>query len=184
MVFREVKEYIKSDLYRYSGKVSMRFFLKSYIFNRSFSYSLWFRLCKSKSPIVRLFAKFMHFRLTKKFGIQIPTSVEVGYGLYIGHEMAVVLSPTTKLGNNCNLSQFTTIGSNHGQAATIGDNVYVGPGVCIVEDVKIGDNVTIGAGSVVTKDIPDNSTVAGSPAKLISQEGPGRYINWRWPKSE
>ena len=66
----------------------------------------------------------------------------------------IIVNSSAKIGNNCNLSQFTTIGSNHGKAAQIGDNVYIGPGVCIVEDVVIGNNVTIGAGSVVTKDIP------------------------------
>ena len=84
------------------------------------------------------------------------------------------------IGNNCNLSQFTTIGSNDGKAATIGDNVYIGPGVCVVEDVTIGSNATIGAGSVVTKDIPANATAAGNYAKVLNFNNPGRYINCRW----
>ena len=44
------------------------------------------------------------------------------------------------------------------KAATIGDNVYIGPGVCCVDSVVIGNNATIGAGSVVTKNIPDDAT--------------------------
>ena len=69
------------------------------------------------------------------------------------------MNPTTIIGNNVNLSQFTTIGANGGkQAAYIGDNVYIGPNVCIIDNVKIGNNATIGAGSVVTKDIPENAT--------------------------
>ena len=51
---------------------------------------------------------------------------------------------------------------------SIGDNVFVGTGTIIMYDVKIGSNVIIGAGSVVTKDIPDNSIVAGIPARVIS----------------
>lgn len=74
------------------------------------------------------------------------------------------------------------VGSNEGQAATIGDNVYIGPNVCIVEDVMIGNNCTIGAGSVVTKDIPENTTAAGNPAKVISYKTPGRFINNMWPQ--
>lgn len=50
----------------------------------------------------------------------------------------------------------------------LGNNVFVGAGVTILYDVKIGSNVIIGAGSVVTKDIPDNSIVAGVPAKVIT----------------
>jgi serine O-acetyltransferase len=78
------------------------------------------------------------------------------------------------------LSQFTTIGSNHDNAANIGDNVYIGPSVCIVENVTIGNNVTIGAGAVVTKDIPENATVAGVPARILNYNNPGRYINNKW----
>ncbi len=77
------------------------------------------------------------------------------------------------IGNNVNLSQFTTIGANGGrQAAEIGDNVYIGPNVCIIEHVKIGNNATIGAGSVVTKDIPENATAVGNYAKVISMNNP------------
>jgi len=80
-----------------------------------------------------------------------------------------------------NLSQFTTIGANGGrQAAEIGDNVYIGPNVCIIEYVKIGNNATIGAGSVVTKDIPENATAAGNYAKVLSTNHPGSSVNRRW----
>ena len=115
-----------------------------------------------------------------KQNIQLPRKTKVGYGLYIGHNGPIVISPTAVIGNNVNLSQFTTIGSNKGQAATIGDNVYVGPNVCVVENVKIGNNVTIGAGSVVTKDIPENATAVGNYATVINYNNPGRYIGNRW----
>ena len=49
----------------------------------------------------------------------------------------------------------------------IKDNVFVGSGSVVLYDVQIGKNVIIGAGSIVTKDIPDNSVVAGVPAKVI-----------------
>lgn len=109
-----------------------------------------------------------------------PRNTKVGYGLYIGHEGSIVVNSTTIIGNNCNLSQFTTIGSNENNAAIIGDNTYIGPNVCIIENVQIGNNVTIGAGSVVTKDIPDNATAVGNYAKVINFNNPGRYINNRW----
>lgn len=37
----------------------------------------------------------------------------------------------------------------------------------IGDDVWIGGNVIVAAGAVVTKDIPDNTLVAGVPAKKI-----------------
>lgn len=126
----------------------------------------------------------MHKRLTNKYLIQIPRQTQIGYGLYIGHHMCIVVSPSAKIGNNVNLSQFTTIGSNYSNAAAIGDNVYIGPNVNIIENVTIGNNSTIGAGSVVTKDVPENSTVAGVPAKVISYKEPGRFVNRRWKLSD
>ena len=49
----------------------------------------------------------------------------------------------------------------------IGNNVFVGADTVVLPGVTIGDNVIIGANSTVTHDIPDNTVVAGSPAKVI-----------------
>lgn len=118
--------------------------------------------------------------IEKSPAVQILRKTKIGYGLYISHGGPVVVNPSTVIGNNCNLSQFVTIGSNEGKAAVIGDNVYVGPNTCIVEDICIGDNATIGAGSVVTKDIPSNATAAGNYAKVLNFNNPGRYIQNRY----
>jgi len=50
----------------------------------------------------------------------------------------------------------------------IGDNVFIGAGTSIINNVRIGSNVIIGACSLITKDVPDNCVVAGVPAKVIS----------------
>lgn len=50
----------------------------------------------------------------------------------------------------------------------IGNNTYIGNEVIIMPGVRIGNNCVIGAGAIVTKSIPDNSVVAGIPAKFIS----------------
>lgn len=49
----------------------------------------------------------------------------------------------------------------------IGNNVFIGVGSIILMNTKIGNNVIVGAGSVVHGEIPDNSVIAGSPAKVI-----------------
>lgn len=50
---------------------------------------------------------------------------------------------------------------------TFGNNVFIGAESIVLPGVTIGNNVIIGANSTVTHDIPDNSVVAGSPAKVI-----------------
>lgn len=172
--------FVKSDLYRYYGNCKFSTFCKAYIKSRTFRFQCALRLAQSERIIEKIIAEVLWYLNRTKNIIQIPLKTKIGYGLYIGHGGPIVINQTAIIGNNCNLSQFVTIGSNDGQAAIIGDNVYIGPNVCIVEDVKIADNVTIGAGSVVTKDIPVDATVAGNYAKIINYCNPGRYIKNRW----
>ena len=57
------------------------------------------------------------------------------------------------------------------------NNVFIGSNTIILPNIRIGNNVVIGAGSVVTKDVPDNSVVAGNPAKVICSFD--EYLNKR-----
>lgn len=174
-----MNKYIRSDLMRYYGKCDNGTLVKAYLGNRTFRFQCAFRLCQD-TGIKKFVGRVLYKINPMKHQIQLPQMTKVGYGLYIGHGGPIVVNPYTVIGNNCNLSQFTTIGSNYDKGAVIGDNTYIGPNVCVVEDVKIGKNVTIGAGSVVTKDIPDNATVVGNYAKVINYNNPGRFVNNRW----
>ncbi|WP_052251896.1 acyltransferase [Allofrancisella guangzhouensis] len=49
----------------------------------------------------------------------------------------------------------------------IGDDCWLGINVVVCPGVKIGKGCIIGANSVVTKDVPDNTVMAGIPAKKI-----------------
>lgn len=51
----------------------------------------------------------------------------------------------------------------------IEDNVWIGEGVAIMPNVVIGKNSIIGANAVVTKSFPENSIIAGNPAKQIKK---------------
>lgn len=50
----------------------------------------------------------------------------------------------------------------------IGDGVWLGHRVIVLQGVTIGAGAVIAAGSVVTKDIPENAIAAGVPAKVIN----------------
>ncbi len=50
---------------------------------------------------------------------------------------------------------------------TLGNDCWIGMGVCILPGVTIGDGCVIGAGSVVTHDLEPYSVAVGNPAKPI-----------------
>lgn len=147
------------------GKVKMTIWALRGV-NRPFTYSFWLRLAHEGNFIGKI-ARRVHSKLSRKWSVEIPWQCQIGKGFYIGHCYGIVINDKTSIGEYVNISQFLTIGSNHGTPATIGNHVYIGPNVCIVEDVKIGNHVKIGAGTVVIRDIPSFSTSVGNPNRII-----------------
>lgn len=69
-------------------------------------------------------------------------------------------------------SQYRSFASNekyekNDERTTIGNDVWIGYGACILRGVTIGNGAIIAAGSVVTKDVPPYAIVGGVPAKII-----------------
>lgn len=58
----------------------------------------------------------------------------------------------------------------------IGNDVWIGANVIILDGVKIGDGTIVAAGSVVTNDIPPYAIVGGVPAKIIRYRFEGTEI--------
>lgn len=174
--------YIKSDLIRYVGsdRLSVLTFAKQYFLNRGFKYQFWLRLSSCDFILLSKFAGLIRNLLSSRYMIDIYSDTDIGYGLYLGHGMGVVIHPDVKIGNNVNLSQFSTIGSKNGSTPVIGDNVYIGPNSCVLGGITIGDNVIIGAGCVVVKSVPDNAIVVGVPGEIIGYTKYNEYVNNRF----
>lgn len=115
----------------------------------------------------------------KKLGISLGFTIPInvfGPGLSIAHYGSVIVNGHAVIGKNCRIHSGVNIGRDL-EAPTIGDNVYLGPGAKLWGKIVIGNNVAIGANAVVTKDIPDGVTVAGVPAKIVSQKGSEGLVN-------
>ena len=140
----------------------------------------WLRLSNCNNLLVGGVSRFFYQILGLKYQISIQRQTKIGYGLRIVHNGPIVINVSAVIGDNVDIYQNTTIGSMFLKAAQIGNNVYIGPSVCIVENVKIGDGATLGAGAVVVKDVEEGCTVAGNPAKVISHKEPGRLVWRRW----
>lgn len=151
-----------------------------------YRFSRWV-LTKVRIPVVRqvlnLFSLVWHKLIEVTTGIDIPKHADIGKGLYIGHFGGIIVNPDVKIGDYCNLSQDITIGiGGRGEkqgCPTIGDRVFVGPGVRIIGPIAIGNDVAIGANAVVTKDLPDLAVAVGVPAKIISYRGSQDFVAYR-----
>ena len=105
------------------------------------------------------------------FGIYIPVGANIGKGFTI-HNFSGIFICEANIGENCIVMQNVTIGHLRGKPnpPTLGNNVFVAAGAKILGDVKIGNNVAVGANSVVINDVPDNCTVMGVPARIVSRK--------------
>lgn len=178
--------YIKSDLYRYSGDYKLRSFVKQYLFSEGFKYTVWLRICffSRKNRLTKKFifpiAYLFYRRYKYKFGYDISYNTEIGPGLLIFHISNIVIS-ANKIGKNFTISQGCTVGmivrDKIKEYPTIGDNVYMAPGSKIIGGVYIGDNVAVGTNCVLNKSVNENAVVVGIPGREISYKGSGDYTN-------
>jgi serine O-acetyltransferase len=109
-------------------------------------------------------------RLGEVLGFTVPLHVTAP-GFSIAHPGTVVISTLATVGRRCRLHSDVCIGELKGVAPVIGDNVWIGPGAKIFGRVTVGDGVAIGANAVVTSDVPPGVTVAGIPARIVSENG-------------
>lgn len=179
--YSDCAELIRSDYYRHNGRRAslLRIWLGG-LTRTSVGFSFWFRLSQHRGWLYPL-TKMMLHRYKRGYGLLIPERAKIGYGFYLQHCFGTVINRNAIIGNNVNMGQMTTIGSNVERAAIVGDGVYIGPGVMVVDDVTIGSGACIGAGAVVTRSVEPNTTVAGVPARQISDSSHPEYIRHPWP---
>lgn len=111
----------------------------------------------------------VNHRLATRLGFSIPKNV-FGPGLCIVHYGTIVVNPAARIGRNCRIHPSTSIGDYDG-VPTLGDNVYIGPGAKLFGNITIGNNVAIGANAVVNSSFGSNVTIAGVPARVVSEIG-------------
>lgn len=173
----DLKLYLKEDLKRFENKKPK---FKDWILHNEvwfiYQYTKHLRYVEyykntNSSKILFLYHWFRYKRLGFKLRFTIYPNT-VGPGLRIYHTGGFIhIGPKVKIGKNCTLLPGVVFGNKSEREdegiTQIGDNCYIGIDAKILGSITIGNNVIIGANSVITKDIPDNSVVAGIPAKII-----------------
>jgi putative colanic acid biosynthesis acetyltransferase WcaB len=157
--------------------------MMSIIFNEVYSignntrgriFLLFFRLATMQTNniltklLIYFFKFFYKFIIQWYLSIDIPLKTKIGHNFQLFHGLGVVIHQDVILGNNIILRQNTTIGikRDKGGAPVFKNNIDVGANVVILGHITIGSNSVIAAGSVVITDVPENSLVAGNPAKV------------------
>lgn len=101
-------------------------------------------------------------------GVAILANVVVNPDAVISDNTVLYTSCT--IDHECNISQHSYVspGCNICGRANIKTGAMIGAGAVILPGLSIGQWATVGAGAVVTANVPDNVTVVGVPARLVS----------------
>jgi acetyltransferase-like isoleucine patch superfamily enzyme len=116
-------------------------------------------------------------------GIKIGSRTGINTGAYLAGQGGITIGDDVITGPNLQIFSENHIFADLHQiikeqpltrvGVTVGNNCWIGGGVTILDGVTIGNGCVIAAGSVVTKSVPDNSIVAGVPAKVIRNRADG-----------
>lgn len=103
--------------------------------------------------------------------------MQFGHGIFINHHLTVMSIAGITIEDNVQIGpNVTLVTDNHDlqhhtilkcQPITIKQNAWLGANVTILSGVTVGKNAIVAAGAVVTKDVPDNTVVAGTPARVL-----------------
>lgn len=121
------------------------------------------------------FALYLQSRVSSVLGVDIHPAVPVGRGLFFDHATGIVIGATAVIEDDVSILQGVTLG---GTGKETGDRhpkirrgVLIGAGAKVLGNIEVGRCARIAAGSVVLKPVPNNTTVAGIPAKVVGEAG-------------
>ena len=122
-------------------------------------------------------------RIGQNVLIHNPQFIFAGNGVSIGESNIVDAAGTVEIGDSVMFGPAGRIWSGEHSPdcppgsgkVTIGSNVWIGAGVCVLPGALIGDGVVVSAGSVVGHSaVPCFKIVAGNPARVIGAREPSQ----------
>lgn len=141
----------------------------------NWAYSLNNKLIQSLALFIYYFSGLFIATATQIF---INPRLLIGKGFII-HNFSGVVIDAEAIGENFTVNQGVSIGPNWRDKGKpiIGNNVFIGSGAKVLGPVHIGNNVVVAANALVAKSVPDNCTVVGVPARIISRDATSTYLH-------
>ena len=101
--------------------------------------------------------------------IYLHNNVKIATGVYFCTHDIMELMFNDNISCINELKKITGKGNfkRHKDKIEIYDNVFLGAHAMLMGGIKVGPNAIVAANAVVTKDVPENTVVAGNPAKII-----------------
>lgn len=123
----------------------------------------------------RILAQYIQSRVSEVLQVDLHPAARIGKGIMIDHATGVVVGETAVVGDGVSLLHGVTLGGTGKERGDrhpkIGAGTMIGAGAAILGNITVGSCCRVGAGSVVLTDVPDNTTVAGVPAKEVGEAG-------------
>jgi len=134
---------------------------------------------EESSEVLRLIARTISEEAKKETSIEIHPAAKIGDNFVIDHGANTVIGETVEIGNNCYILQGVVLGSRNitGNDSSkrrhpkLGNNVEIASFVKLLGPINIGDNVFIGPGCIIAEDIPSNSNVLMITQCQVSKRG-------------
>lgn len=120
--------------------------------------------------------------------------VEIGAKTVLGQECTVSAFQHVAIGRECIVAdRVMLIDFDHGAVeverpvrlqgiykrdVSVGHNVWIGYGACVLRGVTVGDNAILGTSAVVTDDVPANAVVGGVPARVLRMREAPKRMRW------
>ena len=115
-------------------------------------------------------ALFFQNRASEVFGVDIHPAAKIAGGVMIDHATGVVIGETSEIESEVSIFQGVTLGGKGFESGKRHPNIKKGASIfaasTVLGDITIGEGAIVAAGSLVIKDVPNNTTVAGVPAKI------------------
>ncbi len=111
------------------------------------------------------------------------TEIRLGRGVFLNYGCVILDVARVEIGDRVQIGPYVQIltadhprdareragGAESGRPIRIGADAWIGGGAILLPGVTIGEAALVAAGAVVTRDVAAGTTVAGNPARPLSE---------------